>query len=221
MDKLNIDLVIFDCDGTLVDSEHVNNKSISEMLINLGHEKFTVSYCVDYFAGCSVHDVINTLKRLDIKNPEEELQKMHDYAIKLAKNELVAIQHVRETLENIYLPKCVASNGEKHIVTDFLAITGLIDFFGHSKIFTRELVTNPKPYPDLYLHAAKTMGNVPPERCLVVEDSVVGVTAGKRAGMNVVGFIGANHHHEKSENQLLTAGAFVAVKDFRDILKYL
>jgi len=221
MNKLNIDLVIFDCDGTLVDSEYVNNKSISEMLLSLGHEKFTVNYCVDYFAGCSVHDVINTLKRLDIQNPEEELQKMHDYAIKLAKNELAAIQHVKETLGKISLPKCVASNGEKHIVIDFLEITGLIDFFGHSKIFTRELVTKPKPDPDLYLHAAKEMGNVPPERCLVIEDSVVGVTAGTRAGMNVVGFIGANHHHEKSENQLLTAGAFVSVKDFRDILNYL
>ena len=149
MNKLDIDLVIFDCDGTLVDSEYVNNKSISEMLIGLGHEKFTLHYCVDYFAGCSVHDVINTLERLEIKNPEEELQKMHEHAIKLAKKELAAIKNVKETLAKISLPKCVASNGEKHIVTDFLEITGLIDFFGHSKIFTRELVTNPKPHPDL------------------------------------------------------------------------
>jgi len=219
--KPKIDLVIFDCDGTLVDSEYVNNKSISEMLVGLGHEKFTVNYCVDFFAGCSVHDVINTLQRLDIKNPEKELQKMHAYAIKIAQNELSAIKNVKETLEQISLPKCVASNGEKHIVTDFLKITGLIDFFGHSKIFTRELVAKPKPDPDLYLYAAKQMGNVSPEKCLVVEDSVVGVTAGKRAGMNVVGFIGANHHHDQSENQLLNAGAFVTVKDFREILNYI
>jgi beta-phosphoglucomutase-like phosphatase (HAD superfamily) len=65
------------------------------------------------------------------------------------------------------------------------------------------------------------MGNFSPERCLVVEDSVVGVTAAKRAGMNVIGFIGANHHHERSENLLLTAGAFTAVKNFSEILKYI
>ena len=219
--KPKIDLVIFDCDGTLVDSEYVNNKSISAMLVGLGHKKFTLEYCTDYFAGCSVHDVINTLERLQVKHPEKALQEMHEYAMNIAQSDLRAIKHVPETLAGITLPKCVASNGERHIVLEFLEITGLDGFFEKDNIFTRELVKKPKPEPDLYLYAAKKMGNTPPERCLVIEDSVIGVTAAKRAGMNVIGFFGANHHHERSENLLLTAGAFVAVKDFSEIMHYI
>jgi len=216
-----IELVIFDCDGTLVDSEYVNNKSISDTLISLGHHKFTLKYCVDYFAGSSVHDVINALNRLNIENSDQVLKDMHEYAMKIARDELTAIKGVSETMEKIHLPKCVASNGERHIVLEYLNVTKLSKFFNPDQVFTRELVSKPKPDPDLYLYAAKAMGNIPPEKCLVVEDSVVGVTAGKSAGMNVIGFIGANHHHERSENLLLTAGAFVTVKHFKDILKYI
>lgn len=218
--KLDIDLVIFDCDGTLVDSEYVNNKSISQMLVNLGHKKFTTEYCIDYFAGSSIHDVIETLNRLGIENPNKELEKMHIYAMDLAEEELASIKNVPGTLETIKIPKCVASNGEQSIVRDFLRITKLMDFFTEERVFTRELVKNPKPAPDLYLHAAEQMGNIPPEKCLVVEDSIIGVTAGKSAGMNVIGFIGANHHHEQSEHQLIKAGAFTVIKDFSKMLDY-
>jgi HAD superfamily hydrolase (TIGR01509 family) len=220
MKSLDIDLVIFDCDGTLVDSEYVNNKSISRMLVGLGHNKFTIEYCVDYFAGCSIHDVVDALNRLKVESPEKELEKMHLYAMDLAQKELAAIKNVPETLEKIRIPKCVASNGEHGIVREFLNITKLMQFFTEDSVFTRELVKNPKPAPDLYLHTAKQMGNIPPERCLVIEDSVVGVTAGKSAGMNVIGFVGANHHHEQSEHQLLKAGAFTIMKDFSEMLNY-
>lgn len=217
----DIELVLFDCDGTLVDSEYVNNRSISKMMIDLGHNKFTTEYCIDYFAGCSIHDVISTLKKLNVKNPEKSLEEMHIYSTQIAKDELKAIDNVRETLEKITIPKCVASNGERRIVLDFLHITKLMDFFGPEAIFTRELVKNPKPAPDLYLHAAEKITGTHSSKCLVIEDSVVGVTAGKKAGMNVIGFIGANHHHEKSKDQLLAAGAFTTVKDFSEILKYI
>jgi HAD superfamily hydrolase (TIGR01509 family) len=220
MKSLDIDLVIFDCDGTLVDSEYVNSKSISEMLVGLGYNKFTLEYCVDYFAGCSIHDVRDTLKSLKVESPEKELEKMHMRSMDLAHKELVAIQNVPETLEKIRIPKCVASNGEQHIVRAFLNITKLMNFFTEDSVFTRELVKNPKPSPELYLHAAKQMGNVPPERCLVIEDSVVGVTAGKSSGMSVIGFVGANHHHKESENLLLKAGAFTTIKDFSEILDH-
>ena len=220
MKSLDINLVIFDCDGTLVDSEYVNNKSISQMLVGLGHTKFTTEYCIDYFAGCSIHDVVDALKRLKVESPEKELEKMHLYAMDLARKELSAIKNVSETLERIKIPKCVASNGEHSIVRDFLNITKLMKFFSEDYVFTRELVKHPKPAPDLYLHAAKQMGDIPPEKCLVIEDSVVGVTAGKSAGMNVIGFVGANHHHEQSEHQLLKAGAFTVIKDFSEILNY-
>lgn len=220
MKQLDIELVIFDCDGTLVDSEHVNNRSISEMLTQLGHKKFTTEYCIDYFAGCSIHDVVEVLKKLKVESPEKELEKMHIYAMDLAEKHLAAIKHVPETLEKIKIPKCVASNGEKKIVKDFLNFTQLMKFFTEDYVFTRELVKNPKPAPDLYLHAAQKMGNVPPEKCLVIEDSIVGVTAGKSAGMNVLGFIGANHHHEQSEHQLIKAGAFTTMKDFSEMLNY-
>jgi beta-phosphoglucomutase-like phosphatase (HAD superfamily) len=135
-----IDLVLFDCDGTLIDSEYVNNKSISEMIIGLGHKQFTLPYCIDYFAGCSVHDVINTLNRLGIEDHNAALEKMHQHAIGIARKELMAIKHVAETLEKITVPKCVVSNGENAIVREFLAITELAKFFKIDNIFTCELV---------------------------------------------------------------------------------
>lgn len=218
---MDIKLVIFDCDGTLIDSEYVNNKATSDILTELGHEEFTIDHCISHFAGCSMHDVIDTLKKLEVSKPEEVLERIHKHAMKMAKAKLEPIQNVAETLKQIQIPKAVASNGERHIVVECVKITDLIQYFHTDHIFTRELVKNPKPSPDLYLHVAEEMGNINPRNCLVIEDSMRGITAGKNAGMNVLGFTGGNHHHHESRKELRNAGALAVIENFSELLEYL
>jgi HAD superfamily hydrolase (TIGR01509 family) len=218
---MDIKLIIFDCDGTLIDSEYINNKATSEILIELGHTKFTVEYCLSLFAGCSSHDIIKALKEDNIQNPEETLNTMNIRALKLAKTNLKPIKHAIETVTQIKIPKAVASNGEKMNVIEFLKMTGLIKYFPEEQIFTTELVAKPKPAPDLHLYTAKKMGNVDPKNCLVIEDSIRGIIAAKNAGMNVLAFTGGNHHHNKSKKELHKAGASAVIETLPEILGYL
>lgn len=223
---MDIKLVIFDCDGTLVDSEYANNKATSEVLQSLGHEKFTVEHCIEYFAGCSVDDIIDTLKDLKISNSDEVLQAMHDRGIALAKElGLQPIENATQLLKKIDIPKCIASNGERAMVLSSLDITGLSDYFPQDRIFTRERVSLPKPAPDIYLYAAKIMGEYDSSNCLVIEDSVVGVRAAQAAGMNVIGLVHADGVGpsviQNLKEQLISAGAFITIKDLLEVLQYL
>jgi phosphoglycolate phosphatase len=219
--KNKIELVIFDCDGTLVDSEKINNAAISSVLLELGHQKFTLDYCINFFAGCSIYDLKNTLNHLKEKNIEKILETIQTRAEINAEHYLMPVNNVINTISQIKLPICVVSNGQREMVLDYIKITKLNQFFPKKNIFTRELVLNPKPSPDLYLYAAKSMGNYDPATCLVIEDSIVGVTAGYKAGMNVIGFTGANYQHHKMHRLLLDAGAFTVTTNMKTVLKYL
>jgi HAD superfamily hydrolase (TIGR01509 family) len=123
-------------------------------------------------------------------------------------------------LENIIAPKCIVSNGDRKTVLHFLELTHLNKFFSSDMIFTREQVEKPKPSPDLYLFAAEKMKTFPKD-CLVVEDSVIGITAAKRAGMTVIGFTGANSFHKHMEKQILNAGADHIISNLLEVLKYI
>lgn len=218
---MEIKLIIFDCDGTLIDSEYINNKATSDVLIELGHKEFTIDYCIRFFAGCSMHDVLDTLKKLRIPNPEITLDAMQTRAIAMAKNNLAPISNAIETVKKITLPKAVASNGERKMVITSLSITGLSKYFDNNSIFTCELVKKAKPAPDIYLYAAEKMGGIEPKHCLVIEDSVRGIIAGKAAGMNVLGFTGGNHHNDESKQALKDAGAMQIIENLAEILHYL
>lgn len=218
---MDIKLVMFDCDGTLIDSEYINNKATSDVLKDLGHHKFTVPYCMEYFAGCSINDVRKALEDLKIIDIEGALSRMQNITIELAKTSLAPIKNSLELLSNIKLPKCVVSNGERHLVLHSLKVTKLIEHFSETRIFTRDLVARPKPAPDLYLYAAKECGNVLPQNCLVIEDSIKGITAGKAAGMHVLGFVGGNHHNSETKEVLRGSGAFAIINDLSEVMKFL
>ena len=219
MQKNNTKLVLFDCDGTLIDSESINAKAMSDILISLGHHKYTTSFCLHNFIGCSALEIINTLKKLDIKNPDQILHKMHLHALTLAKTNLQPIKNAIQTLEKLITPKCIVTNGDRNTVIEFLRITKIDTFFKAQTLFTRDQVSQPKPSPEIYLFAASKM-NVPTTQCLVVEDSVIGITAAKKAGMKVLGFTGANSFHEHMEKQVKDAGADYIIHNLLDIFKY-
>lgn len=218
---MDIKLVLFDCDGTLIDSEYINNKATSDVLVALGHTKFTIPYCMEYFAGCSIHDVRNALEELKIADIESTLEKMQNITIELAKTGLAPIKNSLELMHDIKLPKCVVSNGERHLVLHSLKVTGLNKYFDDAKVFTRDLVVRPKPAPDLYLYAAQKSGDILPQHCLVIEDSVKGITAGKAAGMHVLGFVGGNHHNSETKAILRNSGAFAIIEDLSEVMEFL
>lgn len=185
--RSTVGLVIFDCDGVLVDSEPISNRIWVECLRELGwvHDDCTSH---QMFVGRRMDDCVRILEReLGITAPPTLLPRFRERSYEAFRMELQAIPDVKEVLNYLTaseLPCCVASSGPHEKIRMNLTITGLIDYF-NGNIFSGDDVRFGKPKPDLFLHAAKIMA-VQPEHCMVVEDSMPGVEAGLAAGMTVV-----------------------------------
>ena len=167
--------IIFDCDGTLVDSEEVTNEIIAEMAGELG-VKMTGEEATATFGGKTLDSVLYKMRELSGKEiPDDWLPRLIKKVSESWKTELNPVNGVRELLENLNISICVASNGEPIHVNQSLEMTGLRGFFD-GNIFCASDVGVPKPAPDLFLYAAKKMG-FKPEQCIVIEDSIPGVMA--------------------------------------------
>ncbi|MCH2516995.1 MAG: HAD family phosphatase [Dehalococcoidia bacterium] len=183
------DLVIFDCDGVLVDTETINNEVISQLLNEAGLEmspeevaRRTTGLAYSEMWEMFEDEVPGSLP-VDIEEQQLTLESER------FRKELLPIPGVVETVRCLGaagIPMCVASNGtrEKMVVT--LEVTGLAGYFG-DKFYGVNQVVHGKPAPDIYLLAAQKMG-VPPSRCVVIEDSYPGAQAGLAAGMTVLGY---------------------------------
>ena len=179
--------IIFDCDGTLVDSEEVTNEIIAEMAGELG-VKMTGEEATATFGGKTLDSVLYKMRELSGKEiPDDWLPRLIKKVSESWKTELNPVNGVRELLENLNISICVASNGEPIHVNQSLEMTGLRGFFD-GNIFCASDVGVPKPAPDLFLYAAKKMG-FKPEQCIVIEDSISGVTAASRAKIKVYGLV--------------------------------
>ena len=179
--------IIFDCDGTLVDSEEVTNEIIAEMAGALG-VKMTGEEATATFGGKTLDSVLYKMRELSGKEiPDDWLPRLIKRVSEAWKTELNPVNGVRELLENLKIPICVASNGEPIHVNQSLEMTGLRDFFD-GNIFCASDVGVPKQAPDLFLYAAKKMG-FKPKQCIVIEDSISGVMAASRAKIKVYGLV--------------------------------
>jgi HAD superfamily hydrolase (TIGR01509 family) len=189
-------LVIFDCDGTLVDTETLINKAFSSIMVELGYSDFTFSYCLENFTGLSYPAVIKRVKEL---HPEVNIDTMQQRYIErfmeLQPSELQEMPNAGKLIESLKIAKCVASNGEREVVRTSLKAVQLLKYFKEDSIYTYEMVKQGKPAPDLFLHAAKSEG-FNPEECIVVEDSIVGVTAAKAANIDVLALHPVNYEHK-------------------------
>lgn len=182
------DLIIFDCDGVLVNSEEVANKVFANVLLEVCGIEFTLDDMFDTFVGHSRAQCLEKIEALMGAPPPPELDQRYQEDINAALAESVqAIEGIETVLKALQLPYCVASSGSHDKMQMTLGKTGLIDFFD-GKIFSTSDVERGKPHPDIYLHAAATMGSHDPARCLVIEDSPIGVTGAVSAGMQVFGF---------------------------------
>jgi HAD superfamily hydrolase (TIGR01509 family) len=183
-----VDLVIFDCDGVLIDSERLGVKVDAAVLRELG---WTMSEAevIERFVGHSDRDNKAAIEaHLGRKLPDDWGEQVEERYRLLFADELTPVDGVLEALDRITLPSCIASGGTHAHLRYALELTGLYDRFA-GRIFSVEDVAHGKPAPDLFLLAAERMGAAP-AGCVVVEDSRPGVEAARAAGMRVLAFAG-------------------------------
>ena len=181
-------LVIFDCDGVLVDSEPISVQIDVEMFAEVG---MTVSeqQIIERFVGRSPEVLARAVEEQLGHRPPDGWEERGERRLRRAfEAELQPVAGIREALERISLPMCVASSSPPPRLRFKLELTGLYERFA-GRIFSAAEVANGKPAPDLFLHAARQMG-VDPAACVVVEDSRYGVLAARAAGMDVLAYAG-------------------------------
>ncbi|MEV0244796.1 HAD family hydrolase [Streptomyces sp. NPDC050674] len=189
---MRYDLVIFDNDGVLVDSEPISNRLLAAYLTELGHPTSYEESIRDYM-GSAMHRIHELVyERTGQRLPDRFDDVFHARVFAAFEQELVAVAGASEVLEKLAadsVPYCVASSGSHERIRVGHRTTGLDRWFDDDRIFSSQDVGRGKPAPDLFLYAAEHMG-VAPERCVVVEDSPLGVRAAVAAGMDVYGFTG-------------------------------
>ncbi|MFF5183070.1 HAD family hydrolase [Streptomyces sp. NPDC000345] len=187
---MRYDLVIFDNDGVLVDSEPISNRLLAAYLTELGHPTSYEDSIRDYMGSAMhrVHDLVEA--RTGERLPAEFDDVFHRRVFAAFEQDLEAVAGVVGVLEKLAaddVPYCVASSGSHERIRVGHRTTGLDRWFDEERIFSSQDVGRGKPAPDLFLYAAERMG-VAPGRCVVVEDSPLGVQAAVAAGMDVLGF---------------------------------
>ena len=190
---MNYDLVIFDCDGVLVDSEPISNRVFTAALRELGFDWGYEQVC-ERFIGLSMTRCIELVEDdLGRSVPENFLSDLQRRTFDAFRNDqLQPVRGVARMLDALEVPFCVASGGELEKMTTTLGLTDLLPRFSN-RMFSAQQVRRGKPAPDLFLFAAGSLG-VAPERCVVIEDSVPGVQAGVAARMTVFGYAARSDH---------------------------
>jgi HAD superfamily hydrolase (TIGR01509 family) len=181
-----VDLVIFDCDGVLVDSDRLALRVQAEHLSALGLPT-DFETCVHDFLGIGMPATLAIVtERLGHPIPEGWQEQLDREVRATFERELRPVDGIRHALGRIEVSTCIASSSSHEKLRLTLGLTGLYDHFA-GRIFSAEEVARGKPAPDLFLHAADSMG-AHPDRCVVIEDSPAGVTAAKSAGMTALAF---------------------------------
>lgn len=189
--RKSFELVIFDCDGVLVDSEIISQRVLLTLLKEASIE-VDVDYFNQHFLGRSFPHVVATIwEDFGIALGEPFRRKFRDTLFTAFTETLTPTDQVRTVLKQLTTPCCVATSSSPSRVAHSLATTELDHFFVDA-VFTTSLVSQGKPAPDIFLYAAEQMG-VAPANCLVIEDSLSGIKGGLAAGMDVVQYNGGTH----------------------------
>ncbi|MFP1785912.1 HAD family hydrolase [Lonsdalea quercina] len=202
-----VDLIIFDCDGVLVDSEIIGIELTVSLLnqhgVNIGLDEFTHRY-----SGLTWDELLDQIRvHKGVTIPPHIRQAFYPQLMAAFADRLVSIAGVRETLSQIPLRRCIGSNSSAEQLDYMLTRVGLKSLFAPYIFSAVDLGPGRgKPRPDIFLHAAQVM-NTAPKQTIVIEDSVNGVAAAKSAGMFVVGFTGGAHTTPSHRTRLIDAGA--------------
>lgn len=209
----NFELIIFDCDGVLVDSERIANQVFARILKEVCNLEFTLDQMFDHFVGNSQAQCLKMIENMLGKAPPDELANRYNLDINRAlQDSVISVKGIEQVLEQLEIPYCVASSGSHEKMRMTLGKTNLIEYF-NGNIYSSSDVSRGKPYPDIYLHAAESMGVSDTGRCLVIEDSPVGVSGAVTAGMTVFGYA-----ELMPKAKLLAAGAHRVFDRMEDLL---
>jgi phosphoglycolate phosphatase len=195
-------LIIFDCDGVLVDSELIIHKVIAQEMTKFGFPTTTekaiqissnfikakANNFKQYISEVLFKEYGKTIRDNDFDLIQKEIPKTLQFELQ----PIIGIPLVLEFLEQKNIAKCIASNAYLNEIIDSLVLVKIKSFFNNDRIFSASMVANGKPAPDLFLFAAKQMGFKPSD-CLVIEDSTFGIKGALAANMQVIGFLGGEH----------------------------
>ena len=188
LESSQFELIIFDCDGVLVDSERIANEVFARVLEEECSLSYTLEQMFELFVGNSQARCLQIIEETMDRPLPPDLGEIYHREINAAlATSVVAVAGVETVLQSLTLPYCIASSGSHDKMQLTLGKTGLAKYF-EDNIFSTSEVERAKPDPDIYLHAAKTMGFAEPQNCLVIEDSPIGTAAGIAAGMTVFGY---------------------------------
>jgi HAD superfamily hydrolase (TIGR01509 family) len=210
------DLIIYDCDGTLIDSERVVAEVCLEAIHGLGLTDWTMDRYVEAFVGMPGHVGWGRVWReLGREMPRAFNDGVDERIFAGLRDKLEVLPGVREAIMALDGPRCVASSTPLAGLQANIIQVGLHDLFGDN-VFSASQVRRAKPAPDVFLFAASQMGHDPKD-CIVIEDSVPGVTGAVRAGMQVIGYTGAAHDPAGMAEKLTAAGVRQVASHMRDL----
>ncbi len=210
--------IIFDFDGVLVDSEILVAKAFAKYMQKFGIEVDEKEFAS--LAGKKTVQVIDILsKKYSIEDQQKFFTDIMDIASNIYMKELTTVKGAYDFVSNLKLNMFIGSNSMKERIIDGLQRVKLDKYFQPKQVYSFDLVDKPKPDPDIYLKAIQD-NNLIKNQTIIIEDSTVGVIAGVAAGVRVIGLTAGGHWHEKrDEKELLEAGAFIVVNDYKKILK--
>ena len=208
--------IIFDFDGVLVDSEILVAKAFSKYMKELGIKTNEKEFA--NLAGKKTVEVIDILsEKYSLKDKQKFFDDIMNIASNIYKKELKTVVGVEEFLKKSKHNFYIGSNSMKNRILDGLKRVGLEKYFNPNHIYSFDLVDNPKPHPDIYLKAVNDNDLIIDET-IIIEDSVVGVNAGKNANIKVIGLTAGGHWHtDRDEKELINAGAIATANNFNKI----
>ena len=211
------DLIIFDCDGVLVDSEIIAAQVESRLLTEAGYP-ISVEEMGERFAGMTWKNILLQVEQeADIPLSASLLDKSEKLLDQRLERSVKIIDGVKFALSRLTTQRCICSNSSSHRLDMMLTKVGLKPYFENHIYSAKDLGPDRvKPKPDIFLHGAKQFG-VEPDRCLVIEDSTHGVHGARTAGMRVVGFTGASHTYPSHADRLTDAGAETVISRMSDL----
>jgi HAD superfamily hydrolase (TIGR01509 family) len=215
MQRVSIQHVVFDCDGVLVDSEHLSALAEVELLASFGVTADAHALTHRFIGQTTVQMWRALQAEHGLALPDNFRDWYEGRMTGIYHASLQAVPGIREALAGLPVPASCASNSSRRMLREKLAITGLAPHFG-ARVYAADDVTEPKPAPDLYLLAAARAG-VDPAACVVVEDSVAGTRSGLAAGMTVLGFTGVHFDPAGAAADLRAAGVAAVFDDMTQL----
>jgi HAD superfamily hydrolase (TIGR01509 family) len=211
------DLVIFDCDGVLVDSEIIAARVDAELLTNAGFP-IDPEEVAERYAGLTFRDILLAVeKEADVPLKASLIDDEKRLLDRRLAAEVRAIEGARDAVARTPYPRCICSNSSGDRLEMMLTKTGILPLFSGNVFSARDVPgVQPKPAPDIFVHAAKTM-RADPANTFVIEDSVHGIHGARAAGMRVIGFTGASHSWPGHADRLTEAGAETVIRRMADL----